>query len=438
MSNSFGFGGNNGVLIFSKAETKVQTRAPEKISLAVAGIGVVGPGAIGEKPVTAPLPPGKGLAHLCGPFDVSQLTPNQRRRSSRLQQMALTTARQSHAPDASQRVAVAIGTGLGCLEDAGAFIVNLIEKDEREPMPTRFPNSVHNSAAGQVAMDQGARSLNSAPTAGEITFECALWQAAAQLATDEADVALAGAVDEVDKYLVCIGQRWGAWSEKVLPGEGAAVASLARAEKVPLPLAKISALKLGRYKNPFAAKREAEWIVSAVDLKDVGVILTGAKGFARLEPKYESVAAELSALAGKNLEHQTYKQHCGEFHSASAFGFSQAIKIAREKNCGVLLYTLSLRGAKAVVVLWSKRSVASRWVRSEATLGDRNGRLVPAMIEPCERPVMFELTQTAELSHWTGAADDAAWLAFLSDVRRFVDPGAVGKRPAESAERDLG
>ncbi len=57
----------------------------------------------------------------------------------------------------------------------------------------------------------------------------------------------------------------------------------------------------------------------------------------------------------------------------------------------------ALRGAKAVVVLWSKKSVVSRWVRAEATLADRNRTLVPAMIESCERPIMFELTQTADL-----------------------------------------
>ena len=80
----------------------------------------------------------------------------------------------------------------------------------------------------------------------------------------------------------------------------------------------------------------------------------------------------------------------------------------------------ALRGAKAVVVLWSPRSVVSRWVRAEATIADRCKTLVPVTIEPCERPIMFELTQTAELGHWTGDAGDRAWQAFLSDVRRFV------------------
>jgi TolB-like protein len=85
----------------------------------------------------------------------------------------------------------------------------------------------------------------------------------------------------------------------------------------------------------------------------------------------------------------------------------------------------ALRTAKAVVVLWSKKSVQSRWVRAEATLADRNKTLVPCMIEPCERPIMFELTQTAELGHWDGSAKDKAWVSFLSDVQRLVAREAV-------------
>jgi TolB-like protein/Tfp pilus assembly protein PilF len=80
----------------------------------------------------------------------------------------------------------------------------------------------------------------------------------------------------------------------------------------------------------------------------------------------------------------------------------------------------ALRTAKAVVVLWSKKSVQSRWVRAEATLADRNKTLVPCMIEPCERPIMFELTQTAELSHWVGSPTDNAWVTFLSDLQRLI------------------
>lgn len=80
----------------------------------------------------------------------------------------------------------------------------------------------------------------------------------------------------------------------------------------------------------------------------------------------------------------------------------------------------ALRAAKAVVVLWSPRSVVSRWVRAEATIADRCKTLMPVTIEPCERPIMFELTQTAELSHWTGDTGDPAWRGFLSDLRRFV------------------
>jgi hypothetical protein len=95
-----------------------------------------------------------------------------------------------------------------------------------------------------------------------------------------------------------------------------------------------------------------------------------------------------------------------------------------------------LRIARAVVVLWSPRSVASRWVRAEATLADRRNKLAPAIIEPCDRPIIFELTHAAELSDWTGDMSDARWQTFVSDLRRLVeagghqDHGAADRPPA--------
>ena len=81
----------------------------------------------------------------------------------------------------------------------------------------------------------------------------------------------------------------------------------------------------------------------------------------------------------------------------------------------------NLRDSKAVVVLWSPRSVASRWVRAEATQADRKNKLVPAIIEPCDRPIIFELTHAAELAGWTGDMTDSRWRMFITDLRRMVE-----------------
>lgn len=79
-----------------------------------------------------------------------------------------------------------------------------------------------------------------------------------------------------------------------------------------------------------------------------------------------------------------------------------------------------LRAAKAVVVLWSPRSVASRWVRAEATLADRDNKLVPIIIEPCNRPIIFELTHAAELHDWNGDTSEASYQTLIRDLRRMV------------------
>jgi TolB-like protein len=84
----------------------------------------------------------------------------------------------------------------------------------------------------------------------------------------------------------------------------------------------------------------------------------------------------------------------------------------------------ALREAKAVAVLWSKKSVDSHWVRAEATQAHSNGTLVPVMIEPCTRPIMFELTHTVDLSHWKGDLNDKDWQSYVAGVRRFVDKDA--------------
>lgn len=79
-----------------------------------------------------------------------------------------------------------------------------------------------------------------------------------------------------------------------------------------------------------------------------------------------------------------------------------------------------LRAAAAAIVLWSPRSVASRWVRAEATLADRQGKLIPVIIEQCERPIIFELTHTNDLADWIGDKSDPRWKGLVDDIARLV------------------
>ncbi len=79
-----------------------------------------------------------------------------------------------------------------------------------------------------------------------------------------------------------------------------------------------------------------------------------------------------------------------------------------------------LRDAKVVVVLWSEVSVKSKWVRTEATLGERTSTIVPAMIDDAERPIMFELTQSADLIGWAGDRTEERWKGFIEDIKSAI------------------
>jgi hypothetical protein len=352
LSNSFGFGGNNAALVFSLPTAETKTCPTPALPISIQSLGVIAPDSVCEKEIQPPLPPGKVLSRACGPFsDAGELNPNQRRRLSRIIQMAILATRRAGKPDADSRVAIAIGTGLGCVDEGAVFLENMIAKDEAEPMPTRFPGSVHNAPAGQVAIDLGAQGLNSAPTMGEISFESALWQAMNQISIGAADIAFAGSVDELNKYPLSIGKRWGLWNDKTIPGESCVVTKLSAARAGEKSLARVTTVRLGRCRHPFDASRESDWVSSVTDLSRVQIVLSGAGGWTEMDARYNAVVDQLSRRAGRVLKHETYKQQGGESYSASAFGFARAVELCRQHKTPVLLYTLSARGSKALCLI---------------------------------------------------------------------------------------
>ncbi len=64
-----------------------------------------------------------------------------------------------------------------------------------------------------------------------------------------------------------------------------------------------------------------------------------------------------------------------------------------------------LESADAVVVLWSKVSVASHWVRDEATRGRDRHCLVPLSLDGTDAPLGFRQFQLINIAKWKGRAD---------------------------------
>ena len=61
--------------------------------------------------------------------------------------------------------------------------------------------------------------------------------------------------------------------------------------------------------------------------------------------------------------------------------------------------------ARCVVVVWSKASVESDWVRDEAQIGHERNVLVPVRIDDVRPPLGFGRTQTADLSNCQAVHD---------------------------------
>jgi hypothetical protein len=78
----------------------------------------------------------------------------------------------------------------------------------------------------------------------------------------------------------------------------------------------------------------------------------------------------------------------------------------------------ALMSARCVIVLWSKDSVSSRWVKTEAAEGAARGILVPALIDNVQIPLEFKRIEAADLSDWHG---DSAHFEFDQLVQTVAE-----------------
>ena len=75
-----------------------------------------------------------------------------------------------------------------------------------------------------------------------------------------------------------------------------------------------------------------------------------------------------------------------------------------------------LKGADAVVVIWTKSSVDSPWVQDEAAEGRDTGRVVPVMMGTDKPPLGFRQFQSIDFGDWNGEADPPALDALIRAI----------------------
>ena len=96
----------------------------------------------------------------------------------------------------------------------------------------------------------------------------------------------------------------------------------------------------------------------------------------------------------------------------------------------------ALTSARCVIVLWSKHSVSSRWVKTEAAEGAERGILVPAMIDHAPIPLEFKRIEAADLSDWEGEPSHREFVDLLKSVAGMIDgtAPALKMRPVRESE----
>lgn len=87
-----------------------------------------------------------------------------------------------------------------------------------------------------------------------------------------------------------------------------------------------------------------------------------------------------------------------------------------------------LRGADAVVVLWSKEAVHSQWVRAEADFARNANKLVQAQLDESLPPIPFNQIQCADLRSWRGHRKHKGWTKLVGSVSSV----ASGEKPEEA------
>ena len=180
LSNAFGFGGNNASLVVSQPKkivtNSVSSHIAKPVSFTVLGCACA-TGAGDLEQTIQQLRCGNGCRGLVQPQALMhKISESDVRRLKRLSRMVLSLAVAACENAAlAKPSAIFLGTGWGGLSETHDFLKKLFESGEHFTSPTDFIGSVHNAAAGHVAIRFKSTGPNLALTGGDYSFEQAVF-----------------------------------------------------------------------------------------------------------------------------------------------------------------------------------------------------------------------------------------------------------------------
>ncbi len=89
---------------------------------------------------------------------------------------------------------------------------------------------------------------------------------------------------------------------------------------------------------------------------------------------------------------------------------------------------------RVVIVIWSKESVKSHWVRAEAAYALGKHKLLPISIDPSDPPLQFMQIQTIDFRYWDRSNEHHAFQQLAAALVKRLEPPA-GSTEAASAPR---
>lgn len=238
--------------------------------------------------------------------------------------------------------AIITGTGMGCVRDSEKFVSAIIDNDEQYLTPTSFIQSTHNTVGGQIALELQCKGYNFTYVHASNSFESALLDAKLQLELNEEKNILIGGVDELGDHTTEIhkivnhikseavkaSELLQSKTKGAVFGEGANFFVLSN-EKQDSSYAEILSIKTYNTLPEGDVLQEASSFLkeSNLNLEDIDLLVLGNNGDVDFDTYYNALSEGF-----QNTQQAYYKHLCGEFNTASSFGFWLASNILKRQT----------------------------------------------------------------------------------------------------------